>query len=254
MSERCDYSNDIEPRLHHVCTLEKGHVGSHITTSAIDAARAEGHINMLRWVMTSLIDYPNGGGDIGVMKEVERLLAKERAIGIGLGLRMAALSVCPLCAKGNEVCMCEKFRAWGDPPPNHQRYPHHHWDDGAGKNYIAVCDARPILALDKTAVEQADRFVQDKVDSATAEVHQFYQTGKVYTEWRAAIDECYSNKLNDMRQQLTEMQDKIDAERERCFDLSVEAVEECHRRNVSGENWCSRTVNFIRAVQEKLHD
>lgn len=42
------------------------------------AERDAGRSDMLRWIKASLEQYPNGGGDITVMQEVDRLLIAER--------------------------------------------------------------------------------------------------------------------------------------------------------------------------------
>lgn len=44
----------------------------------LDKVRQEARNEMLRWVVASLVSYPKGGGDIEVMKEVDRIRDKVR--------------------------------------------------------------------------------------------------------------------------------------------------------------------------------
>lgn len=53
---------------------------------------------------------------------------------------------------------------------------------------------------ERAAFEREQKYVAewaDRVVEAEANVHQFYQTGRVYTEWRAGIDRMYGEKLAD---------------------------------------------------------
>jgi len=81
---------------------------------------------------------------------------------------------CPLCKPSTHnptptICLCEKLRTWGDPPPNHQRLPHHHWSDGTGKEYVAHCTSKaeeimPLLAKARLAEAEVLKTVLDALE------------------------------------------------------------------------------------------
>lgn len=50
----------------------------HAEKLLVDAATESGRNDMLRWITGSLVGYPDHGGDIGVMKEVERLVTQAK--------------------------------------------------------------------------------------------------------------------------------------------------------------------------------
>lgn len=66
--------------------------------SALDAVKAEARNEMLGMVVGSLRGYPDCGGDIGVMKEVDRLVEKARREGAAKELSwvMETLTKCLL--------------------------------------------------------------------------------------------------------------------------------------------------------------
>lgn len=83
-----------------------------------------------------------------IQKELQSRLDAEIAAAYGV----AAQANCPFCAGPSEnnpgyiktpVCWCEEFRVWGDPPPNHKRYAHHHYEN-ASRKYIVKCEGEHI--------------------------------------------------------------------------------------------------------------
>jgi len=51
---------------------------SSLLAERVKAAEESGRSDMLRWILSSLIEYPNGGGDQQIMTQVERLLLDAR--------------------------------------------------------------------------------------------------------------------------------------------------------------------------------
>ena len=133
--------------------------------------------------------------------DIDAALDAARAEGIGLGLRLAADNW--------------HMAGAGDSTTDH------------------------ILALDKTAVESADRFVQDRIEVALRNhnaacwcptcgekpehVDELRKQNEVLqahydAAWKASCD--LERERDLLRAKLAEVQDKIDAERERCAKIA----------------------------------